>query len=54
MIWFELVIFCIDSFEYPNVEGKMPMGSIQWSDAQEECQSVGKRVCTEAEVDIGL
>ena len=41
--------FCIDSFEYPNVEGKMPMGSIQWSDAQEECQSVGKRVCTEAE-----
>jgi formylglycine-generating enzyme required for sulfatase activity len=41
--------FCIDVFEYPNTEGKIPTGSLQWSDAQEECESVGKRVCTEAE-----
>lgn len=41
--------FCMDQFEYPNQEAQTPKGSIRWSDALEECSSVGKRVCTEAE-----
>jgi len=41
--------FCIDTHEYPNRPGQLPMVNVAWAKAQELCQSQGKRLCTEAE-----
>jgi len=41
--------YYIDKFEYPNVLGEQPLGSITWFEAQAKCQEVGKRLCTARE-----
>lgn len=41
--------YCMDTFEYPNKKGKMPMGNVTWTEAVALCDSIGKRLCTSAE-----
>ena len=38
--------YLIDTFEYPNVRGAMPMFEISYQKAKELCRDGGKRVCT--------
>jgi formylglycine-generating enzyme required for sulfatase activity len=37
--------FCIDKYEYPNVEGEKPLIMQSWYDADRTCRSIHKRVC---------
>jgi len=41
--------FCIDRFEYPNVQGQNPLISITWREAARICRKQGKRLCSEDE-----
>jgi formylglycine-generating enzyme len=41
--------FCVDRFEYPNVQGEKPVVMKTWVDAKATCQSAGKRLCGESE-----
>jgi hypothetical protein len=41
--------FCVDRFEYPNVQGEKPAVMKTWIEAQATCQSEGKRLCGESE-----
>jgi sulfatase modifying factor 1 len=41
--------FCVDRFEYPNVQGEKPVVMKSWLDAKATCQSEGKRLCGESE-----
>ncbi len=41
--------FCMDRFEYPNVQGAVPTGSLSFADAQSQCANQGKRLCIESE-----
>ncbi len=41
--------FCIDRFEYPNLEGVLPAIMISWHEAQAACETEGKRLCTASE-----
>jgi hypothetical protein len=41
--------FCIDRYEHPNVEGKMPDRQVSWWKARDACQAEGKRLCYEHE-----
>ena len=41
--------FCADKFEYPNIPQSIPIGNLNWSEAQLVCESTGKRICSEAE-----
>jgi hypothetical protein len=41
--------YCIDRFEYPNNRGEYPWISVSWYEANDVCQSEGKRVCDEQE-----
>ena len=41
--------FWIDAFEYPNVPNQRPLASTSFSDAQQSCKEVGKRLCTAQE-----
>lgn len=43
--------FCIDRFEYPNIEGVLPRAMVSWREADELCRAAGKRLCTSAEWD---
>ena len=45
----EQLDFCIDQFEYPNKEGGHPVALSSWYDATTTCESIGKRLCWEAE-----
>lgn len=45
----EVKPYCIDRFEYPNVQGAMPMVAVNLSDARAACQTKGKRLCGEDE-----
>ena len=38
--------FCIDRFEYPNEQGKMPMTAVLYEDAVKLCKDRGKVLCT--------
>ena len=40
---------CVDTYEYPNRSGQMPKARVTWAAARNQCQRVGKRLCTEAE-----
>jgi formylglycine-generating enzyme required for sulfatase activity len=42
--------FCIDQFEYPNVEGELPSVQMSWYEAKAACESDGKRLCDEPEI----
>ncbi len=41
--------YCVDRFEYPNVEGQVPQSWMTWHDVKSACESQGKRLCTESE-----
>lgn len=41
--------FCIDRFEYPNLEGVYPALMADWFDAKEACETEGKRLCSMSE-----
>jgi formylglycine-generating enzyme required for sulfatase activity len=41
--------FCIDRFEYPNLEGVRPVVMVSWQDAKAACEAEGKRLCTSSE-----
>jgi sulfatase modifying factor 1 len=43
------VSFCIDTYEWPNVAGEKPVVDVSWKEASLQCESVGKRLCTENE-----
>jgi hypothetical protein len=38
--------FCIDVFEYPNIEGAVPANMIDWREAHRACAVENKRLCT--------
>jgi len=41
--------FCIDKYEYPNKLGEKPVVMKTWTDAQDICKHLGKRLCTDSE-----
>jgi len=41
--------FCIDVYEYPNEEGRLPRSNISWAESKALCESRGRRLCTEEE-----
>ncbi len=41
--------FCIDRYEYPNIEGEYPVVMINLEDAKLACSKQGKRLCDENE-----
>ncbi len=41
--------FCIDRFEYPNMEGVRPAVMVNWHEAEAACEAEGKRLCTGSE-----
>jgi hypothetical protein len=41
--------FCVDRFEYPNVQGEKPVVMKSWVEAKVTCESEGKRLCGESE-----
>ncbi len=41
--------FCVDRFEYPNLEGALPAVMPDWFDAKEACEAEGKRLCNSSE-----
>lgn len=44
-----LLRFCVDRFEWPNRLGQKPLVLVNWDEAQQLCESVGKRLCDEDE-----
>lgn len=45
----EVAAYCIDAYEFPNRRGVAPMVAVAWADAKRQCESVNKRLCSEAE-----
>jgi sulfatase modifying factor 1 len=41
--------FCIDRFEYPNLEGVRPAVMVNWVEAKAACEAEGKRLCSGSE-----
>ena len=41
--------FCIDKFEYPNVEGQKPESWMSYYDVKRACEAQGKRLCEKSE-----
>ena len=41
--------FCVDRFEYPNLEGVRPVVMVSWHEAKGACEAEGKRLCTASE-----
>ena len=41
--------YCIDKYEHPNRKGARPTRNLNWSQANQACESAGKRLCSEAE-----
>lgn len=41
--------YCIDKYEWPNVEGQRPKSWMSWFDAKRELEAAGKRMCTDVE-----
>jgi eukaryotic-like serine/threonine-protein kinase len=41
--------FCMDTYEYPNRAGVLPQVSVTWKQAKDACETLGKRLCTEAQ-----
>jgi hypothetical protein len=41
--------FCIDRYEFPNKQGERPTVMKSWTDAQDTCRAVGKRLCGDSE-----
>lgn len=41
--------FCMDRFEYPNLEGVLPVLALTWLEAATLCKLAEKRLCTDSE-----
>lgn len=41
--------YCVDTYEYPNVEGQRPQSWMTWYDVKNACEAKGKRLCTKPE-----
>lgn len=41
--------FCVDKYEYPNVEGQRPESWMTWYDVKNACEAQGKRLCEKVE-----
>lgn len=41
--------FCMDRYEFPNQRSVMPTHNVSWEEAQNACEHVKKRLCTEFE-----
>lgn len=41
--------FCIDKYEFPNVQGAAPQQANGWKSAEKQCEARGKRLCAEYE-----
>jgi len=41
--------YCIDTYEYPNQAGAKPLANVGYAEAKADCESQGKRLCTEDE-----
>jgi hypothetical protein len=41
--------YCMDQFEYPNLEGVVPAVEVDWNDARRACAVEGKRLCSTEE-----
>jgi hypothetical protein len=41
--------FCIDNYEFPNIEGKLPVVGLTWYQAKKACQKAGKHLCSDFE-----
>ena len=41
--------FCMDKYEFPDVEGEKPAVMQSWYDADRECRTIHKRVCRSRE-----
>lgn len=46
------IAVCMDRFEWPNRAGELPPVMMRFGEAQDECRSVGKRLCTEFEWEL--
>jgi formylglycine-generating enzyme len=44
--------FCMDRYEYPNIEGEYPTHSVTFEEAVSLCESVEKRLCSSAEWEL--
>ena len=38
--------FCIDRYEHPNIAGQLPMVDVPFIVAMQECEKMGKKLCT--------
>jgi hypothetical protein len=45
----EPMAFCIDRYEYPNLEQALPAAAVTFEQAEQACSAEGKRLCTEKE-----
>ena len=45
----EPMAFCIDRYEYPNLDQALPAAAITFEQAEQACGAEGKRLCTEKE-----
>jgi hypothetical protein len=45
----ERLRFCMDTYEYPNLEGATPVVMVDFDDATRACEVEGKRLCTTGE-----
>lgn len=43
------VKFCMDKFEYPNIEGVIPSVMVSYLDMEKNCGAQGKRICKDYE-----
>jgi len=41
--------FCIDTYELPNIKGRIPQSWMSWYDVKKTCEGDGKRLCTKSE-----
>ncbi len=41
--------YCVDTYEWPNKKGVLPMRNISWEKARKLCRDAGKRLCTSTE-----
>jgi hypothetical protein len=41
--------FCIDRYEFPNRQGRLPVVMKTWTEAQDACRAIGKRLCGDTE-----
>jgi hypothetical protein len=37
--------FCVDRYEWPNLQGAAPLTNVSWHEAAKACESAGKRLC---------